>query len=93
MEVEVSNPTRDRVEQLWNDGDLRGAYWDERALEIAGAYLRALDMRDGIERCLKQHRCGERLLSVIGSYIKKFDGRGDEQKHEPAGEWDGGHTR
>ena len=55
--------------------------------------LRALDMRDGLERLFE----GEIPITIraadIGEVIEKFDGASDEQKRDPAGEWGGGRTR
>ena len=55
--------------------------------------LFALDMRDGLERLLE----GEIPITIraadIREVIEKFDGASDEQKHNSAGEWGGGHTR
>jgi hypothetical protein len=67
-------PSREETEALLTDSDLLGAFWDERAMEIAKAYLRALDvveaaettavfsdhpMRDSLREAIRRFREGE----------------------------------
>ena len=72
----MTKPTREDAERLMTDEGLKGAYWDELAMEIAQAYPDALDVVEAARETLRALEDGgvATRLPMLEKTVARFGG-------------------
>ena len=58
-------PTREEAKRIFAGKGLKGAYWDELAINVVEAYLHALDVVEAAEEAIARKEHAELLIPHI----------------------------